>query len=202
MLLAFSALAWSVADGGSVARADRHLADWIHRHRVDDFDALWRALAVLGGGVVLGAAVAVMALLAWRSGRGRLALFVGVAFCGGEALSWALKAAIGRSRPPLADQVIHLTSPSFPSGHALAATAFSGALAVVLWRLPRSRWRTGGLWSSAGFAVAVGVSRLALDVHFLTDVLAGWALGAAWVMVCAALLRPLPRIGPWRTAGP
>jgi membrane-associated phospholipid phosphatase len=43
---------------------------------------------------------------------------------------------------------------------------------------------------------------LALDVHFLTDVLAGWALGAAWVMLCAALLRPLPRLGPWRTAKP
>lgn len=101
LLLASSALAWSVADGGSVARGDRHLADWIHRHRVDDFDALWRGLAVLGGGVVLGAAVAVMAVLAWRSGRRRLALFLGVAFCGAEALTWALKATIGRSRPLL-----------------------------------------------------------------------------------------------------
>jgi membrane-associated phospholipid phosphatase len=67
---------------------------------------------------------------------------------------------------------------SFPSGHALGSSTFAAALALVAWGQPRWRWRA--LILAISFAIAVGISRLYLGVHYPADVLAGWCLALAW----------------------
>ena len=75
--------------------------------------------------------------------------------------------------------------PSFPSGHSATAAAFYATAALLLgrWRGRPARAVLAGL--AAGIAVAVAASRVLLDVHWLSDVIAGLALGWAWFAVCA-----------------
>jgi undecaprenyl-diphosphatase len=100
-------------------------------------------------------------------------------------LASAIKSAVGRARPPLADHAVHAVGKlphgsSFPSGH--AATAFAAATVVAL-------LRPGLRWPALGVASAVAFSRVYLGVHFLSDVLAGAALGTAVGVLCACVLR-------------
>ncbi len=86
----------------------------------------------------------------------------------------------------------HFGGYAFPSGHATEATAVYGMLAVVLASGTR-RWRAKVLgWASAVLTAAVvGISRLYLGAHWLTDVLAGWALGGTWLLLVLAMAQAL-----------
>jgi len=92
----------------------------------------------------------------------------------------ALKSAIGRERPDVTQQIVHASGYAMPSGHA-AGIAFVAALVFLL--LPRFRWH------AIAIAALVGWSRVALGVHFPSDVLVGWAIGAALGYACALLAR-------------
>jgi len=92
------------------------------------------------------------------------------------------KAAVDRPRP--SDPLVHTSLPSFPSGHAANAIAWV-ALAVALSRaVPRLAERAALLVGAIAVAVAVGATRVELRAHYLTDVLAGWSLGAAVFALC------------------
>jgi undecaprenyl-diphosphatase len=75
--------------------------------------------------------------------------------------------------------------PSFPSGHSATAAAFYACLALLIGRQFRRPARAALTGLAVGIAVAVAASRVLLDVHWLTDVIAGLALGWAWFSVCA-----------------
>ena len=96
-----------------------------------------------------------------------------------------LKGWFDRPRPDAGSVVDLPSSAAFPSGHATAGVASLGAAAVlVAERLPSQRARIW-LWSAVAVGgVAVGLSRIALNVHYVTDVVAGWCLGLAWLSVC------------------
>ena len=92
-----------------------------------------------------------------------------------------LKTLFHRARPT--DQVIHATGYSLPSGHAFASTVFYGMMVYLVWRLARPAWvRWLATVLGVGLIGAVGLSRVYLNVHFLTDVVAGWAAGTAWLV--------------------
>ena len=109
------------------------------------------------------------------------------------ALTFMVKALVGRPRPPSALALGTYGGMAFPSGHALQATAVWGMLAVLT-AASVARRRTKVLVWCAGAAVALGVgaSRVYLGAHWLTDVMGGWALGGLWltVLVVAAPSRP------------
>ncbi|MFH5823461.1 phosphatase PAP2 family protein [Georgenia sp. AZ-5] len=143
-----------------------------------------------GGGATAGfiMALAVLWLLIRR--QRRLAAYGAVTGIGLGVLVPISKALIGRSRPEVPLRVVELpTNASFPSGHAMASVVVWGALALVgLSALPP--WRRRLLLKAAALLVAiVGFTRLALGVHFVSDVLAGWALGTAWLAVTTAAFR-------------
>ena len=95
-------------------------------------------------------------------------------------------------RRPLADRLVFPGDASFPSGHSANAAAAWFALAWILASLVERRALKVVVWSVAGLVVAiVGVSRLYLGVHWPSDVLAGWAIGAAWVVLGAWAARRL-----------
>ncbi|MDN5750145.1 MAG: phosphatase PAP2 family protein, partial [Pseudonocardia sp.] len=122
----------------------------------------------------------------WRRGRRADAVFVGGAMAGGVLLFRGLKILIDRPRPPAAVQVIAENNESLPSGHATMATVVVGSLVVLAWA---GRGALGRVLTATGALLwigAVGLTRVYLGVHWFSDVVAGWLVGAAWLAVCAA----------------
>jgi undecaprenyl-diphosphatase len=164
-----------------------------------------RDITALGGVTVLTiVTLAVIGALVIRH-HGRSAVFLGIAVAGGQALSHLAKAVFDRPRPDLVPHGTDFVSTSFPSGHSMMAAVTWLTLAVMLARAEPKR-RMKAYWITLAVLVvgAVGVSRVYLGVHWPSDVLAGWALGAAWALLCLLLARWLERRGdiePERDSG-
>jgi len=123
-------------------------------------------------------------------GHQRLAAFVAVSGVGLAVLVPLTKVVADRARPVVADPVVATPgNASFPSGHAMTALVTWGVLLLVLLPLVRRGLRPWLIAAGVLLVVAVGFTRLALGVHFVSDVLAGWALGAAWLAVTTAAFR-------------
>lgn len=130
------------------------------------------------------ATVVAVVLVARR--QPRLAAWLAVTVYGGGVLSQLVKAAVGRKRPLVAHPVAHALSASFPSGHALGVVVGTGALLLVLLPSVAHRWRPAVIALGVLLVLAVGFSRLGLGVHYLSDVLAGYLLGAGWLAATTA----------------
>ena len=171
-----------------LSRVDDGARDGLHGVALHH-EALVTALKVLstiGSAVVYFPLFAVVAAwLVWRR-LPRLALFVVVTVGGSALLNEGVKAIVHRARPVVADPVAHAAGMSFPSGHAQAAmVAWSVLLLVFLPVLPR-RWHVLAVLAAVTMVLAIGFARVALGVHFVSDVLAGYVLGAAWVAAMIA----------------
>ncbi|MFE6760378.1 phosphatase PAP2 family protein [Streptomyces sp. NPDC057684] len=164
--LARTAHRWAVDDPG-LTQLNRVLTDW--------FWDPWtmRALCVV-----------VVVWLVWRHDAWWLALWV-VATCAvGTLIQQGLKAAVGRDRPVWTDPVDSAHYAAFPSGHAMTATVVWGLILWLLRRYGAGRvlWRTACTLAVVS-VVGVGLTRLWLGVHWPSDVLGGWLLGALTVTV-------------------
>ena len=165
---------------GPLAWADTVVLDGLHRVALHAslFVVTMKAVSALGTWPVYGGLLTAAVVVLLRRGCRREAAFAVATVVGGGALNSAVKAVVGRARPVVLDPVAHAGHASFPSGHANGVAVACGVLLVLLSPATRRRWRAAA-W---GWATLVGFSRLALGVHFLSDVLAGWALGLAWVI--------------------
>ena len=168
-------------DGG--VRDDLHTVALHH----DGLVSALKVLSTIGSAVVyvpLFAAVA--AWLAWWQRLPRLALFVVVTTAGSALLNSLVKLAVDRARPVLDDPVAHAAGMSFPSGHAQSAMVAASVLLLVFLPLLRGAWRWVAVGAAVVFVLAIGFARVTLGVHYVSDVLAGYALGAAWVAAVVA----------------
>jgi undecaprenyl-diphosphatase len=86
----------------------------------------------------------------------------------------------------VADPVAHASGMSFPSGHAQSSIVAASVLLLVFFPVLRGAWRPVAAAVAVTFVIAIGFSRVSLGVHFVSDVLAGYALGAAWVAAMIA----------------
>jgi undecaprenyl-diphosphatase len=171
-----------------LATIDGEVADWVASDLPTWVEWLARPFSWLGGWIGLTAlGVGATILLARERAWVDLA-FLATAFLGAQLVVSLLKAWFDRPRPDVGSTVPLPESAAFPSGHATAGVATLGALAfLAAERLPSRRARVW-LWSVVAVAgVAVGLSRIALNVHYVTDVLAGWCLGVAWLAACLLL---------------
>jgi undecaprenyl-diphosphatase len=138
-----------------------------------------KALSAVGSVRVLGVVVALaIGWLLLRRRRGD-AVSIAVTAVGVVALADLIKVVVDRPRPATL-QLVPVASASFPSQHAAQAAAVLPALALIL---AHGRLRTALLAVAVPLAIAIGLSRVYLGVHYPTDVVAGWALGAAWLAV-------------------
>lgn len=184
-------LLWDDAD-----RLDVRFVTWVHRTAPESLVDTMRVLTYAGSGMAL-VVVALLsgALLAHR-GRFHAAALVLAAAIGGLVTTPILKAAIRRARPELDEPYVQLTTYAFPSGHALAATATYGALAIVLYTSVRARRERRLLLTGFGaLIVLVAASRVVLGAHYLLDVLAGTVGGVALVSALVLAFE----LGPYRS---
>ncbi|PZO13422.1 MAG: PA-phosphatase [Burkholderiales bacterium] len=113
----------------------------------------------------------------------RLAFFIVASTSAGALFNTALKQGFERARPDLVPHEVIVLNASFPSGHAFGAAMVYLTLAALLTlRLELRAPRAVLLALAIGVTLAVGVSRIALGVHWPSDVLAGWAAGSAWAL--------------------
>lgn len=140
-------------------------------------------LGDLGSVAVL--TVVVLAVLLWRR-RLPLATAWTIAMVGIVPINSALKAVFQRPRPLHNHGFIVEHSWSFPSGHAFGAMVFYGMLAYVLLRVLPSRWHRWIIAGAVAMITVIGISRIVLQVHYFSDVVAGYVSGAAWLVACMA----------------
>ena len=126
----------------------------------------------------------------------RIAVFVLAAIVGGEGVSTVLKLFYHRPRPDLVPHGMEVFTASFPSGHAMMSAIAYLTLATLVARVePRRRVKALLMAIGIGMTVCVGISRIYLGVHWPSDVLAGWCVGAAWAALCWFVALQLQRRG-------
>lgn len=150
---------------------------WLHIAAAD--------ITALGSVTVLGLVILLaFALLAslkrWTEG---LLLLAGAG--GGLAISQTLKLIFGRERPDMAYRAVEASNASFPSGHAMLSAVIFLTLGVMAARFAdKRRVKVLAMVAAVLVSLLVGLSRVYLGVHWASDVLAGWCVGAAWAMAC------------------
>lgn len=184
----FGWLLRQVRHHGALVRADtsaaRDLHGWV-RGSPRLVTAL-RVLTFFGSPPWLWLIVAVAVVLAWRSHHLRLCVFLAVTTLGGGLLDSVVKVAVNRPRPSLVDPVATAHGKSFPSGHAMSSTIVYGALLMVFLPVIARRVRPVIVAAAAVLIGAIGFSRLALGVHYISDVVGGYILGLAWLVASVA----------------
>lgn len=132
-------------------------------------------------------AVAMTVWLLWRR-EWRLALACAISTGGAGMLSQIVKQAFQRVRPEHVHGYVSETGWSFASGHASASFAVYGFACYLALRILRAPWREACLAGTAALIASIGASRILLQVHYLSDVVAGFALSLAWLSLCVAVL--------------
>jgi membrane-associated phospholipid phosphatase len=175
----FAKLAEDVAEQ-ETQQLDLATLHWIQQFRSPTMDLLAQGASLLGSELLVVAGVAVFILFTvQRRWGGAVALILVTG--GAQLLNDILKELFQRTRPsPLPGSWIPSQSFSFPSGHAMVAAAFYGFLGYLAWRSLAGgrRWLVSGALLIV--VILIGLSRMYLNVHYLTDVIAGYIAGFIW----------------------
>ncbi|MBC7986864.1 MAG: phosphatase PAP2 family protein [Sphingomonadaceae bacterium] len=199
-ILGFAILASVVAQGGTAGfdrpiitalRTSTDLATprgprWLNSAMTD--------ITALGGTTVLTVITIIVAAFLLIARRARLALLVALGVSFGAIFGTTLKALFGRARPDIVEHLVHETSLSFPSGHAMNSAVVYLTLGALLARSQQSRAARAYLMSVAALlTLTIGCSRVYLGVHWPSDVVAGWSVGAVWALLMSLLAARLQR---------
>ncbi len=183
--LVFGALAYLVRTNSRLLELDASVAQWGADHAGPVSERGLTLITQLGETwfvLVLAIVVSIVAFL--RRPSHWIPLFLVTVLVGQWLLTNGIKELLDRVRPTL-NPIAETLGPSFPSGHTTTAAAFYTAAALVLGRGVRPHGRALLAGAAAGIAVAVACTRVLLDVHWLSDTIAGLFLGWAWFAVCA-----------------
>jgi undecaprenyl-diphosphatase len=155
-----------------------------------------RDITALGGVFVVALITAAVSGFLWLSKRRHMLWLMLVSVLGATILNTMIKWLVDRPRPLVVPRLMHVTSESFPSGHsAMSAAVYLTLGALLAQTVTQRRLKLYFLGMAILLAVLVGISRVALGVHFPTDVLAGWATGLVWALACWVVARYLQRRG-------
>lgn len=158
--------------------------DWLQQVATD--------ITSLGGYTVLTLLVVLVATFLLLQGRRFSALLLVASAISATLVSSGLKLLFARSRPDVVEHLVDVSTHSFPSGHALVSASVYLTLGALLAReYPRSPMPRFFMTAAVTLALLVGLSRIYLGVHWPSDVLAGWGIGALWAWGCWRLARAM-----------
>jgi undecaprenyl-diphosphatase len=180
----FAEIAEQLGPDGTMAQTDKALSASIRAHVGGGTQQVFARLTHLGDPPVLMLLGVAVALWLWWRGQRSLALGWVLALGGNALLNPMLKRIFERVRPLHDPGPVAELGWSFPSGHTSGATVAYGMLAYVMLRTLPPSWHLPALLGATALAFTVGSSRVFLQVHFASDVAAGFASGTAWLMVC------------------
>lgn len=197
---AMSALLIFIKVADEVLEGDTHMMDtailmWFRTSgdKTDPLGPIWiedfvRDITALGSPAVLGLFVLITVVFLFLAGQKRLSLFMLAATVGGTLAVTILKEGFGRPRPNLSPEGVYVYTASFPSGHAMISAVVYLTLGALIARLvPGAKLKLYVLTIAFIMTALVGLSRIYLGVHWPSDVVAGWAAGAAWALGCGAI---------------
>lgn len=176
---------------------DERVLEWMDNIRTPTLDVIMRGFTALGNPqtVVIPILMIVVYFLFMKPHRWYAVRIPSVAL-GSYLLNRALKSWFDRPRPAAHERMVDvLVDLSFPSGHAMFALAFYGLLIHIIWRFTKKaamrRWLTVLVII---FILMIGMSRVYLKVHYLTDVLAGFAAGFLWLLICLFFIKRIEKL--------
>jgi len=185
----FSFLLFQVLAEGPLTRFDGDIADrlnhWVAGH--DNWIAFLNFISWLGKPVTLWVVTGAGVIYTWKNGAHKLTLFLVATTLGGSIVSTGVKLAVDRPRPEVDHPIIEAFGKSFPSGHALSSTVVYGAILLTFLPVLQRRLRHLAVAVVGVLIVCIGSSRLLLGVHFVSDVLAGYILGVAWLIAATSV---------------
>jgi undecaprenyl-diphosphatase len=186
----FAGILDAVIEGDDISRFDQPLTAYLAAHRTGGLTTLFRTLTTIGSAAVLIPLAALAAAsLAWYGRTWRPLWITALALAGSQLLVGTIKLLVARPRPSAIFAVLTANGYSFPSGHATSSLAAFGILAWLTAAVVSHRLAQVIAWTIAILlALGVGLSRIYLGVHYLSDVLAAWALGAGWLTAVIAAL--------------
>lgn len=184
----FAKLTDSVLEGEGLPTIDVRITTWLIDHRTGTLTAVLRPVTHLADPLVIAAVLLVAVVVLMSRGQRRAAAFLVVSSLGAALMVHSVKVIIGRDRPASTDRLVAVTGAAFPSGHAAQSVACYFAIAIVVMWLSRSP-ATGrvAIVLSGSMVLLIGGSRVYLGVHWTSDVIAGWSLGAAWLASTVAV---------------
>jgi membrane-associated phospholipid phosphatase len=192
----FADIAEDMSREAATRLLDNSTTAWFQAHATPLLTRTARVVTFFGSvGFVTGASLFLAGILAFRRSFYRL-LGLALTMGGGSLLNILLKHFFHRQRPVLENPLVTLSSYGFPSGHTMGSTLFYGGIAILLTYSVRT-WRLRVLTCciAAVIVVLVGISRIYLGAHYLTDVLGAIAVGLAWLAFCWTGVETLRR---WR----
>lgn len=168
---------------------DNGIRDELYRYTVEHpaFATTMRTMSTVGSAPVYLTVFALVAAWLLYRRHPRPAAFAVVTVAGSAVLNAVVKRAVQRARPVVADPLTTATGLSFPSGHAQSAVVTYATLLLLFWSAMRSVWRRVAVTAATVMVLGIGLSRVALSVHYVSDVFAGYVLGMAWVVTTTAL---------------
>jgi membrane-associated phospholipid phosphatase len=183
-LWTFLELSFEVVTGSPTVGVDLRIINLVATLRTPLLDQIMYVVTFLGNAQTIVVLTALAALVALIAGRPRDAVLLVLAVIAGALFFELVKLLVHRPRPPLEDARIVQGGFSFPSGHSTLSATFYGTVAYLLIRGLAREWQKVLVGVAAAVLVlAIGVSRIYLGVHYPSDVLAGWAAGALWVVL-------------------
>ncbi len=189
LMWAFAALADELPENGWMVHLDHAVTNFVQARNSEGGERFFVVVSLFGA-PLLSALVAVMSLI-YASRRDWLrAGLVAFTATSGALLNAALKQVFHRGRPEFATEFIAHHSWSFPSGHAMESLIGYGVMAyLLLEHAGDAMWRRLLVAAVVILIILIATSRVYLGVHYLSDVIAGWLAGGAWLVVCIAAYR-------------
>jgi membrane-associated phospholipid phosphatase len=178
------AAVWAAFAGVGPARFDRAALAESIEERTPGTTTLAVVITTLGSTAAMALLAVAVGAWCWARGRRDDAVLAVGAMAGASLVFTLLKNLLDRSRPPVDGRLVDVTNESLPSGHATMSFVVVGTIVVLAWAGRRTSARVGLVAAAAAWIGAVGATRVYLGVHWFSDVLAGWAVGAAWLALC------------------
>lgn len=177
-------LAGTVRTGGLLP-FDEPVMHWIHAQNTPWLTNILLVITQVGGGI--GIMLLTTGVILWliKNKHVYRAWFVAVTVAGAGLLNVCLKLFFARERPDFWQHLVHESSYSFPSGHAMGSSALVFALIFLAWK---TKWRWRGVVLGMLAVVLIGVSRMYLGVHYPSDIVAGWIVSLVWTLLTYGVL--------------